>query len=124
VVVQAGVHHQRAEHKLGDNDAGARRDPAHQQHYHTARLHHERIRLLRRRQEGDAGGGDAGRRRDMAGVPPRPPGEAQQVRQVLVLVLLVRRGGGPRPARRQGDRRARMGPVAQHPAREAHMEPH
>ena len=80
--------------------------------------------VRRRRQEGDASGGDAGRRRDMAGVRARPPGEAQQVRQVLVLVLLVRGGGGARPPRRQGDRRPRLGPVAQHPAREAHLEPH
>ena len=80
--------------------------------------------VRRRRQEGDASGGDAGRRRDMAGVRARPPGEAQQVRQVLVLVLLVRGGGGARPPRRQGDRRPRLGPVAQHPAGEARLEPH
>lgn len=78
----------------------------------------------RRRQEDHAGGGDAGRRRDMAGVRAGPPGEAHQIRQALVLVLLVRRGRGARPPRRQGDRRARLGPVAQHPAREAHLESH
>jgi nitrate reductase (NAD(P)H) len=47
VVVQAGAHHQRAQHQLGDHDARARRDPAHQRLHHAARLHHEGIRLLR-----------------------------------------------------------------------------
>uniref|UniRef100_A0A1D1XMM2 Uncharacterized protein n=1 Tax=Anthurium amnicola TaxID=1678845 RepID=A0A1D1XMM2_9ARAE len=58
----------------------------------------------------------------MAAMRARPTGAPQQVRQVLVLVLLVRRRRGPRPPRHQGGGRPRLGPVPQHPAREAHLE--
>ena len=60
----------------------------------------------------------------MAGVRSGPHGEAQQVWQVLVLVLLVARGRSAQPPRRQGDRRPRLGRDPQHSAREAHLERH
>lgn len=79
---------------------------------------------FRWRQEGDEGGSHAGRRRVVARLLARPPGEAEQVRQVLVLVLLVSGSRGVRPPRHEGDRRPRVGRVPQHPAGEAHLERH
>ncbi|KAL5666542.1 hypothetical protein ACJX0J_026650, partial [Zea mays] len=124
VVVQAGVHDKRAEHQLGDHHTRTRRGAAHQRPHDAAAVYDQRIRILRWRPESNPGGGDAGRRRDVACVLARPPGASNQVRQVLVLVLLVRRRRGARRARGQGNRRPRLGRGHEHPAGEACLEPH
>lgn len=54
-------------------------------------------------EEGDSCGGNYERWRDVAGVHFRAPGETQQVRQILVLVLLVTGGRGAGPAWDQGN---------------------
>lgn len=60
----------------------------------------------------------------MASLQTGPPGKAQQIWQILVLVLLVAGGGGAGPAKCQRDCGSGLGRDPQHPAGEAHLEPH
>uniref|UniRef100_A0A5B7BB09 Sulfite oxidase n=1 Tax=Davidia involucrata TaxID=16924 RepID=A0A5B7BB09_DAVIN len=83
-----------------------------------------RCDVRRRWEESDTCGGDNGWWGDVARVQGGVSSEAQQVRQILVLVLLVTGGGGAGPTRIQRDGGSSLGRDPQHATREANLEPH
>lgn len=78
----------------------------------------------RRWKESDTCRGDDGRRGNLARVSAGPPREAQQVWEILVLVLLVSGGRGQTTGCVQGDGGSSLGRNPKHPTREAYLESH